>query len=126
MHCCLDTVTCGLKFHITCFSRTLYQCLLEKSPPEPMLHRKINLANRTYKPKCCSPSTCTKSTPVKKHTKVKRLNRMFLIFNQTKQDRMQFFKGILFFQAMNNTKTNKELSCCQLGSFRSMCASRGM
>ena len=31
-------------------------------------------------------------------------NRM--LFNQTKQERMQIFKGILFFKSTNNTKTN--------------------
>ena len=30
-----------------------------------------------------------------------------MLFNQTKQDRMQIFEGILFFKATNNTKTNK-------------------
>ena len=29
---------------------------------------------------------------------------------------MQFFEGIFFFKATNNTKTNKSLSCCQLGA----------
>ena len=29
------------------------------------------------------------------------------VFNQTKQDRMQIFKGNLFFEATNNAKTNK-------------------
>ena len=43
-----------------------------------------------------------------------RANRT--LFNQTKQDRMQFFEGIFFFKATNNTKTNKSLSCCQLGA----------
>ena len=29
---------------------------------------------------------------------------------------MQIFEGILFFRATKNTKTNKALACCQLGS----------
>ena len=46
----------------------------------------------------------------------RRLNRTF--FNQTKQDWMQIFEGILFFKATNSTKPNKSLSCCQLGASR--------
>ena len=45
-----------------------------------------------------------------------RLKRM--LFNQTKQDRMQIVEGIHFFKATNNTKTNKSHSCCQLGVSR--------
>ena len=37
----------------------------------------------------------------------KRLKRM--LFNQTKQDRMQRFEELLFFKAKNNAKTNKSL-----------------
>ena len=42
---------------------------------------------------------------IRKSGMYKRLNRT--LFNETKQDRMQIFKAILFFKAMNNTKTNK-------------------
>ena len=41
---------------------------------------------------------------VKTHKRLKRV-----LFNQTKQDRMQIFKEIPFFKAMNNAKTNKLL-----------------
>ena len=44
-----------------------------------------------------------KTTTQKAHTH-KGLNRT--LFNQTKQDRTQFFEGILFFKSTNNTKTN--------------------
>ena len=37
----------------------------------------------------------------------KRIKRM--LFNQAKQDRKQIFKEMLFFKAINNTKTNKSL-----------------
>ena len=52
----------------------------------------------------------------------RRLNRM--LFNQTMQDRMKLFEGILFFKATNYTKTNKSLSCCQLGTFRKILIAR--
>ena len=41
------------------------------------------------------------------------------LFNQTKQDRMQVFKGILYFKDTNNT--NQRNSCCWLGSSRRQC-----
>ena len=55
----------------------------------------------------------------KKRSKThRRLNRM--LFNQTKQDRMQVSEGSLFLKAMNNTKQIN--GCCQLGSSRGICA----
>ena len=38
-----------------------------------------------------------------KHTN--RFNRM--LFDYTKQDKMQIFEGVLFFKATNTAKTNK-------------------
>ena len=58
----------------------------------------------------------------RKVTSETRKRLKWTLFNHTKQDRMQSFEGILFFKAMNNTKTNKSLVCCQLGSCRRMCA----
>ena len=40
-----------------------------------------------------------------KHTN--RFNRM--LFDYTKQDKMQILEGVLFFKATNTTKTNKQL-----------------
>ena len=40
-----------------------------------------------------------------------------MLFNQTKQDRMQIFEEILFFKVTNNTKTNKSLIFLSPGGF---------
>ena len=42
-----------------------------------------------------------------------------MLFNQTKEDRMQIFEEILFFKATYSTKTNKSFIFCQLDSYRS-------
>ena len=45
----------------------------------------------------------------------------WMLFNQMKRGTIQIFKGVIFFKATNNLKTNKSLSCCQLGASRGIC-----